>query len=166
MQPETVELIAAALQRAARSRTLISYPRFHRFFEPEDSLPSRYAALAEALRHLGDWPCVDYGALIARDNGLPGDDFFDRIRRNRPDDYAAGGPTPLASRSNASANLSPASASASMSTCNRLRGSTARQEACGAAVYHLSMWRPAPAAPRTGCTPSQAKNTRASAGGR
>ncbi|MCA3187900.1 MULTISPECIES: hypothetical protein [unclassified Cupriavidus] len=89
MKPETVQLVADALQRAARKRALIPYQKFHALFPKDIRLPERYVALAEAVRLIDDARCIDYGVLLARDNGMPADEFFERFRHTRPDEYAA-----------------------------------------------------------------------------
>jgi hypothetical protein len=41
------------------------------------------------LQHLSDCQQADYGVLLARDNGLPGPEFFQRFRKHRLDEYTA-----------------------------------------------------------------------------
>ncbi|KAA1003896.1 hypothetical protein FVF58_34980 [Paraburkholderia panacisoli] len=68
---------------------MLPYSRFHALFPSAMTLAARHAVLDEALRHICDEQEVDYGVLFARDNGLPGPDFFKRYRVNRRNEYAA-----------------------------------------------------------------------------
>jgi hypothetical protein len=73
----------------AKHRRVLPYSRFHALFPSTMTLASRYAVLDEALRHICNEHEVDYGVLFARDNGLPGPDFFKRYRVNRRIEYTA-----------------------------------------------------------------------------
>ncbi|WP_233835464.1 hypothetical protein [Paraburkholderia sp. ZP32-5] len=79
--------IAAMLLRAARRRKLVTYQELHALFGPGEPLDCRYRALEDAARSLSDCAALDYGCLMRLDNGLPGDDFFNRFRRGRPGEY-------------------------------------------------------------------------------
>jgi hypothetical protein len=79
--------IAAMLLRAARRRKLVTYQELHALFGPGEPLDSRYRALEDAARSLSDCAALDYGCLMRLDNGLPGDDFFNRFRRGRRGEY-------------------------------------------------------------------------------
>jgi hypothetical protein len=79
--------IAAMLLRAARRRKLVTYQELHALFDRGEPLHSRYRALEDAARSLSDCAALDYGCLMSLDNGLPGDDFFTRFRRDRPGEY-------------------------------------------------------------------------------
>jgi hypothetical protein len=81
--------VARALQRAANHRRLLPYAKFHALFDGPVPLCKRYQALESAIGVLGDLTEIDYGALLACDNGLPGPDFFQRFRRYRLDDFVA-----------------------------------------------------------------------------
>ena len=89
MQSEVVNQIASALRHAAERQRLLSYKCFHSLFDPSEPVLRRMAALEKAVTSLGEETCVDYGVLLALDNGLPGDDFFIRFKRNRRDEYVA-----------------------------------------------------------------------------
>ncbi|WP_244174060.1 hypothetical protein [Paraburkholderia ginsengiterrae] len=89
MQSEVVNQIASALRRAAERERLLPYKCFHSLFDPGEPVLRRMAALEKAVTSLGEETCVDYGVLLALDNGLPGDDFFIRFKRNRRDEYVA-----------------------------------------------------------------------------
>ncbi|WP_256702284.1 hypothetical protein [Burkholderia sp. SRS-W-2-2016] len=96
--------IAAMLLRAARRRKLVRYTELHALFGRTEPLQSRYRALDEAARLLSDCATLDYGCLMSLDNGLPGDDFFNRFRRARPREYekimgfASAGRSPIKKR--------------------------------------------------------------------
>ncbi|MFT4066490.1 hypothetical protein [Paraburkholderia sp.] len=79
--------IAAMLLHAARRRKLVTYQQLHALFGRGEPLHSRYRALEDAARSLSDCAALDYGCLMSLDNGLPGDDFFNRFRRGRPREY-------------------------------------------------------------------------------
>jgi hypothetical protein len=79
--------IAAMLLRAARRKRLVTYQELHALFGRDEPLQSRYRALEEAARSLSDCASLDYGCLMSLDNGLPGDDFFNRFRHRRPREY-------------------------------------------------------------------------------
>lgn len=81
--------VARALQRVANNRRVLPYAKFHALFEGPVPLCKRYQALESAVGVLGDLTEIDYGALLACDNGLPGPDFFQRFRRYRLDDFVA-----------------------------------------------------------------------------
>ncbi|HEX7907842.1 MAG TPA: hypothetical protein VF534_07100 [Paraburkholderia sp.] len=89
MQSEVVSQIASALRRAAERQRLLSYKCFHSLFDPSEPVLRRMAALEKAVTELGEETRIDYGVLLALDNGLPGDDFFIRFKRNRRDEYVA-----------------------------------------------------------------------------
>lgn len=89
MEAEPVERIALALQRAAERERLVTYQRFHALFGAHDPLTARYAALERAVATLAEVSTVDYGVLLALNNGLPGPDFFRRFIRHRYEDYVA-----------------------------------------------------------------------------
>lgn len=75
------------LVRTAKSRSVLSYSRFHALFPSTTSLVVRNAILDDALRSICDEQDADYGVLLARDNGLPGPDFFRRYRATRRIEY-------------------------------------------------------------------------------
>ncbi|WP_208116493.1 hypothetical protein [Paraburkholderia sp. BL10I2N1] len=77
------------LLHAARNRRVLPYTRFHSIFPHTIPLAARHAALASVLEHLSDCQQADYGVLLARDNGLPGPEFFQRFRKHRLDEYTA-----------------------------------------------------------------------------
>lgn len=76
------------LVRTARKRSVLPYPRFHALFSSTTVLAARNAILDEALRGICDEQDADYSVLLARDNGLPGAEFFRRYRANRRIEYA------------------------------------------------------------------------------
>jgi hypothetical protein len=73
----------------AKNRSVLPYSRFHALFPSTTLLVARNATLDEALRSICDEQDADYGVLLARDNGLPGPDFFRRYRVNRRIEYTA-----------------------------------------------------------------------------
>jgi hypothetical protein len=75
------------LVRTARNRSVLPYSRFHALFPGNTLLVVRHAILDEALRSICDEQDGDYSVLLARDNGLPGPDFFRRYRVNRRIEY-------------------------------------------------------------------------------
>jgi hypothetical protein len=81
--------IAEVLQRAAQHRRLVTYKRLHSLFKTGDSLTERYRLLQDAAEFLSDCAQLDYGCLMSLDDGLPGEDFFQRFRHNRPHDFEA-----------------------------------------------------------------------------
>ena len=89
MEPNLTARLTDILLRTAKNRSVLPYARFHALFPATMTLAARHATLDEALRNLCDEHEVDYGVLFARDNGLPGPDFFKRYRVNRRIEYAA-----------------------------------------------------------------------------
>lgn len=89
MAADVVEQIAWELRRAAERGQLLPYQRFHALFAAKEPLVSRYAALEKAVALLGEASDIDYGVLLALDNGLPAAEFFTRFKRNRLGDYLA-----------------------------------------------------------------------------
>jgi hypothetical protein len=89
MDTPMTERITRALARAAANEGVLPYVRFHAMFERTVPLTERYRLLEAAVRSFADVASVDYGVLLACDNGLPGPDFFQRFRRYRQADYAA-----------------------------------------------------------------------------
>jgi hypothetical protein len=75
------------LVRTARNRGVLPYSRFHALFPSNTLLVVRNAVLDDALRSICDEQHADYGVLLARDNGLPGPDFFRRYRAIRRLEY-------------------------------------------------------------------------------
>lgn len=89
MDALVLDRLVDMLLNSARKRGVLPYARFHALFPHTMTLSARQAMLDEALRVLGNDDEIDYGVLFARDNGLPGPDFFKRYRANRPSEYAA-----------------------------------------------------------------------------
>ncbi|CDY77773.1 hypothetical protein BGLT_06578 [Caballeronia glathei] len=89
MDATITERIIRVLARAAANEGMLPYVRFHAMFERTVPLTERYRALEAAVRSLGDVASVDYGVLLACDNGLPGIEFFQRFRKYRAAEYAA-----------------------------------------------------------------------------
>jgi hypothetical protein len=87
MNTDRTHDIAAMLLRAARRKRLVTYQELHALFGRDEPLQSRYRALEDAARSLSDCASLDYGCLMSLDNGLPGDDFFNRFRHGRPREY-------------------------------------------------------------------------------
>ena len=83
------ERVTRALVRAAAADGVLPYVRFHAMFERTVPLTERYRVLESAVRTLADVSTVDYGVLLACDNGLPGPDFFQRFRKFRTGEYTA-----------------------------------------------------------------------------
>jgi hypothetical protein len=99
MNPDTVQQIAVALERAAGCRRLLPYQRFHAIFEPTMPLARRYALLDQAVSLLVNRTGLDYGAVLTLDNGLPGAEFFQRFKRYRYSDFIAVMGSPLHEKS-------------------------------------------------------------------
>ncbi|WP_246217299.1 hypothetical protein [Paraburkholderia panacisoli] len=89
MDADLIARLTDTLLFTAKNRGVLPYSRFHALFPSAMTLAARHAVLDEALRHICDEQEVDYGVLFARDNGLPGPDFFKRYRVNRRNEYAA-----------------------------------------------------------------------------
>jgi hypothetical protein len=89
MDEQVIVGLAAMLRAAAVSRTLVPYKRLHGKFNESIPLVLRYDALEKAASTLADLKTLDYGVLLTLDNGLPGDDFFMRVKRFRRDKYEA-----------------------------------------------------------------------------
>jgi hypothetical protein len=89
MDSNSISLVIRALERAALHGTVLPYTRFHALFSGEAPLTQRYAVLEAAVRSLSDSPDLDYGVLLACDNGLPGAEFFRRFQKRRRDAYVA-----------------------------------------------------------------------------
>jgi hypothetical protein len=89
MNANLTDRLIDVLRLTARHRGVLPYSRFHALFPRTTMLVTRNAILDEALRSICDEPDVDYGVLLARDNGLPGPDFFRRYRVNRRREYTA-----------------------------------------------------------------------------
>ncbi|EDZ99280.1 hypothetical protein BH160DRAFT_5400 [Burkholderia sp. H160] len=87
MSTDRTRDIAAILMHAARRKRLVTYQELHALFSQDEPLQSRYRALEDAARSLSDCASLDYGCLMSLDNGLPGDDFFNRFRHGRPREY-------------------------------------------------------------------------------
>ncbi|MBC8728977.1 hypothetical protein [Paraburkholderia sp. UCT2] len=87
MNMDRTRNIAAMLLRAAKRKRLVTYQELHALFGRDEPLQSRYRALEDAARSLSDCASLDYGCLMSLDNGLPGDDFFNRFRHGRPREY-------------------------------------------------------------------------------
>lgn len=87
MNTDRTRDIATMLLRAARRKRLVTYQELHALFSRDEPLHSRYRALEDAARSLSDCASLDYGCLMSLDNGLPGDDFFNRFRHGRPHEY-------------------------------------------------------------------------------
>jgi len=77
------------LRRAASRRGLVSYSALHALFAPEVSLLARYATLEAVAAALCDPSVADYASLLATDSGLPGPDFYARLKRLHSEYYYA-----------------------------------------------------------------------------
>jgi hypothetical protein len=89
MDSNQLSLVIRALERAALQNVVLPYQRFHVLFPRTVPLTRRYEVLDAALRELNDTPDIDYGVLLACDNGLPGPEFFRRFQKYRWDKYVA-----------------------------------------------------------------------------
>lgn len=89
MASDSLTLVTQALSRTALKGTLLPYGKFHALFPPAVPLVQRYAVLEAALSLLNESSEIDYGVLLACDNGLPGPDYFLRFRKWRPNAYIA-----------------------------------------------------------------------------
>lgn len=88
MDRTLVARLADTLLRVAKNRGVLPYPRFHALFPSSMLLVARSAILDQAVRSICDEQDADYSVLLARDNGLPGPDFFRRYRANRRTEYS------------------------------------------------------------------------------
>ncbi|BBP97126.1 hypothetical protein BSFA1_22550 [Burkholderia sp. SFA1] len=86
---ERTNAIAVLLRNAAAKHGVVPYQQIHRLFVAGEPLGLRYQALEDAISLLSDCAALDYGCLMALDNGLPGDDFFRRYKRHRPKEFVA-----------------------------------------------------------------------------
>jgi hypothetical protein len=89
MDSNPLALVIQALERAALQSSVLPYKRFHVLFQRTVPLTRRYEVLDAALRSLNDVPDIDYGVLLACDNGLPGPEFFRRYQKHCWDKYVA-----------------------------------------------------------------------------
>jgi hypothetical protein len=89
MDSNSLTRVIRALERAALHGTVLPYTRFHALFPGEAPLTQRYAVLDAAIQSLSASPELDYGVLLACDNGLPGAEFFRRTQKLRWDTYVA-----------------------------------------------------------------------------
>jgi hypothetical protein len=89
MDSNPLALVIQALERAALQSTVLPYKRFHVLFPRTVPLTRRYEVLDVALRSLNNEPDIDYGVMLACDNGLPGPEFFRRYQKHRWDTYVA-----------------------------------------------------------------------------
>ncbi|WP_250515156.1 hypothetical protein [Caballeronia sp. INDeC2] len=87
METELSQRLAKALWRCASHGQVLTYQRFHAQCDKGVPLPQRYAALESAIKTLADVNDIDYGVLMALDNGLPGAEFFQRYLRYRHGEY-------------------------------------------------------------------------------
>ena len=86
---ERTHAIAFLLRQAAAKHRVVPYQQIHRLFVAGEPLDLRYRALEDAISLLSDCAALDYGCLMALDNGLPGNDFFRRYKRHRPKEFVA-----------------------------------------------------------------------------
>lgn len=89
MDEQLTARLTGLLLHAARSRHVLPYTRFHAIFPRTMALTHRYALLDAVLEHLPGGHDADYGALLSRDNGLPGPEFFRRFKRHHLAEYTA-----------------------------------------------------------------------------
>lgn len=87
MDEQRVTQVIDLLRLAAERERLVPYKRFHFLFDKASPLRTRYDVLETAVRRLAEPRWVDYGALLASENGLPGDEFFSRIKATRRSEY-------------------------------------------------------------------------------
>jgi hypothetical protein len=87
MPMEIVQEVVCLLQNAADHHKLVTYTRFHSLFEKDIPVRERYHVLERAVAALAQPQIVDYGALLALHNGLPGDEFFARFKGCRRSEY-------------------------------------------------------------------------------
>lgn len=69
MDANSVSRVLAALEQAASHGTVLPYRQFHGLFARIVPLTHRHCVLEAALRLLNDSPEIDYGVLLACDNG-------------------------------------------------------------------------------------------------
>jgi len=86
-ESSVVHMIASLLLNAATSRRLVTYKRFHAFFDANVPLTTRYRLLARAVGLLSDCRQLDYGVLLTLEGGLPGEDFVARFKSNRRGEF-------------------------------------------------------------------------------
>lgn len=79
--------VIRALLSAATHKRVLPWAKFHALFDRSMPVVTRLKVLESALITISDLAAIDYGVLLACDNGLPGDAFFQRYRRYRYDNY-------------------------------------------------------------------------------
>ena len=84
---EIVQQVASLLRNAADHQRLVTYQRLHSLFDKNIPVRERYDVLERAVMTLAQPQEVDYGALLALHNGLPGDEFFARFKGCRRSEY-------------------------------------------------------------------------------
>lgn len=87
MDTNQVAKVSRALRIAATNRRLLPYVKFHALFERTVPLSKRQTILESAICSFADISAIDYGVLLACDNGLPGADFYLRYRKYRLEDF-------------------------------------------------------------------------------
>jgi hypothetical protein len=89
MSTELDEKVGRLLRRAASRRSLVPYGAFHALFAGDVPLRERYEKLETAAAALCEPREADYASLLATDSGLPGPDFYTRLRRLHAERYYA-----------------------------------------------------------------------------
>lgn len=87
MDEQRVTQVVDLLRLAAERERLVSYKQFHSLFNAELPRRSRYDVLETAVKRLAEPRSVDYGVLLASENGLPEDEFFSRFKAARRPEY-------------------------------------------------------------------------------
>lgn len=87
MDEQRVTQVVDLLRVAAERERLVPYKRFHSLFNAALPLRARYDVLEQAVRCLAEPRCVDFGVLLASENGLPGDEFYVRFKATRRSEY-------------------------------------------------------------------------------
>jgi hypothetical protein len=89
MKTELDSKVERLLRRAASRRGLVPYGTFHALFAQGVALSVRYATLEAVAATLCEPREADYASLLATDSGLPGPDFYVRLRRLHAERYYA-----------------------------------------------------------------------------
>ena len=84
-----VTAVRTFLKTAGRTKGLCSFQNLFKLFQGKGEPIDVYDTLEEAGRQLAPSSDAIVTALMAKNNGLPGDGFFDIFRTKRSEEYAA-----------------------------------------------------------------------------
>tara|TARA_R110001606_G_C15237236_1_gene635816 strand:+ start:296 stop:682 length:387 start_codon:yes stop_codon:yes gene_type:complete len=85
---EKVAEIKSVLTRAAKSRSIVRYPKIYSLFEDDENKTIIWATFEQACREIADPSEAIYGVLMRiKSTELPQDGFFDLFKNMRPEKY-------------------------------------------------------------------------------